>query len=134
MQDIRWIQRFQNYRKALKLLQEALRLDNPSELEVEGTIQRFEYTFELAWKTLKDYLEEQGHTGVTGSRDAIRLAFQIGIIGEGETWMGMIADRNQTAHLYDQDTATRIANNIDQLYIGCFLRLENFLNGRLDGR
>ncbi len=134
MKDVRWIQRFQNYRKALKLLLEAMSVDSPSELEREGTIQRFEYTFELAWKTLKDFLEDQGYTEVIGSRNAIRLAFQNGIINEGETWMDMIADRNQTAHLYDQDTAKRIVDNINRFYLSCFTHLESYLDSKLNER
>jgi nucleotidyltransferase substrate binding protein (TIGR01987 family) len=125
--DIRWKQRFSNFQKAMKLLGEALALEDPSDLEIEGMIQRFEYTFELAWKTLKDYLEEKGYADLVGSRDSIRLAFANGIIDEGETWMEMISDRNLSSHLYEQQIAQRIATDIRERYHPCFIRLLNYL-------
>ncbi len=80
MPDVRWKQRFSNYLNAYKLLGQAVLQSNLSRLETEGLIQRFEYTFELGWKTLKDYLEEKGFAEIVGSKDAIRLAFTNGII------------------------------------------------------
>ena len=101
-QDIRWKQRFSNYQKAYAKLAEVVKnntLEQLTDLEKEGLIQRFEYTYELAWKVMKDYLEYQGITGITGSRDAIREAFQKELITNGENWMNMIKSRNQTTHL-----------------------------------
>jgi nucleotidyltransferase substrate binding protein (TIGR01987 family) len=89
-------------------------------LEKEGLIQRFEYTYELAWKVMKDYLEYQGITGITGSRDAIREAFQKELINDGENWMNMIKSRNQTIHLYNEATANEIATNIIDIYFELF--------------
>ena len=94
--DIRWIQRFYNFERALALLKEAIIIETPSDLEIEGVIQRFEYTFELAWKTLKDYLEDKGYTELVGSKEVIRQAFADGIITEGEVWMDMVRARNLT--------------------------------------
>lgn len=122
-QDIRWKQRFSNYQKAYAKLAEVVEnntLDKLSDLEREGLIQRFEYTYELAWKVMKDYLEYQGITGITGSRDAIREAFQKELITDGESWMDMIKSRNQTVHLYNEATAKEIAENIVNIYFELF--------------
>lgn len=125
--DIRWKQRFANFQKALMLLGEALALEDPTDLEIEGMIQRFEYTFELAWKTLKDYLEDKGYPDIVGSRDSIRLAFANGIIDEGETWMDMISDRILSSHLYEEKIAKRIAMDIRKRYYPCFNRVSKYL-------
>jgi nucleotidyltransferase substrate binding protein (TIGR01987 family) len=111
MDDIRWKQRLDNYGKAFYELKEALELANDrplSKLEKQGVIQGFEYTHELAWNMLKDYLEFQGHVGLMGSRDTTREAFKRGLVGNGETWMDMIKSRNLTSHAYDKDTAEQI--------------------------
>ena len=95
-QDIRWQQRFSNYRKALRKLAAAVEMGHDiDELLQEGLIQRFEYTHEMAWKVMKDYEEYQGYHDIRGSRDAIRQALQIGIITD-ERWMHSIVDRNLT--------------------------------------
>ncbi len=110
-QDIRWKQRFDNYSKAFHELKEGLALANDrplTKLEKQGVIQGFEYTHELAWNLLKDYLEFQGHVGLIGSRDTTREAFKRGLIADGETWMEMIKSRNLTSHAYDKDTAEQI--------------------------
>ena len=126
-QDIRWIQRLQNYSSALKKLSDAVALSKSralSELEKQGLIQSFEYTHELAWKLIKDYFEFQGNTSITGSRDASREAFQIGLISQGEVWMEMIKSRNQTSHTYNQVTADQINHNITSKYFSLFIELE----------
>lgn len=99
-QDIRWKQRFDNFSNALKHLEEAIRTNNPSDLEKEGTIQRFEFTHELAWKVMKEFLEYEGIVGITGSRSATREAFNKGLITKGQIWMDMIESRNKTVHTY----------------------------------
>ena len=104
-QNIRWQQRFSNYRKALVKLNQAVELlskhiereDTVDELLQEGLIQRFEYTHELAWKVMKDYAEYQGYTDVRGSRDAIRKALEMNLIDD-KRWMDTIEDRNLTVH------------------------------------
>jgi len=85
--DIRWIQRLNNFSKALCLLTKFIEKGALNELEKQGLIQVFEYTYELAWNTLKDYFEDQGETGIGGSRDAFRLAFKRGLIENGEAWI-----------------------------------------------
>ena len=113
--DIRWIQRLSNYRKALSQLQEAAQLSQIralSKLEKQGLIQCFEYTHELAWKTLKDFLESQGPVDLFGSKDVIREAFKLGILTQGDVWMDMIKSRNQTSHIYDEKVVEEIASLI----------------------
>lgn len=109
--DIRSQQRFSNFCKALKRYEEGLQ-PKMSRLEEEGLIQRFEYTFELAWKTLQDLLQEQGYEGVRGPRPVIEQAFQDGIIKTGPVWMEMLKARNDTSHLYDEATFTRISKQV----------------------
>jgi len=113
--DIRWLQRFDNFQRALLVLERGVRLAQSrelSELEQQGLIQGFEFTHELAWNLLKDYLTHQGITTVVGSRDATRLAFQNGLISEGESWMEMIRSRNQSSHTYNLEQAQAIARDV----------------------
>jgi nucleotidyltransferase substrate binding protein (TIGR01987 family) len=123
--DIRWIQRFTNYKKALSQLEKFIAKGKLNELEEQGLIQAFEYTHELAWNVLRDYLREMGHINLYGSRDATREAFKLELIQDGETWMDMINDRNRTSHTYNQATADQIANNITQRFFPLFLDLRD---------
>jgi len=102
--DIRWKQRFENYEKAFVLLDEVIQRDmnSLSALEMEGLVQRFEITVELAWKTLKDYLEYEGYDGVKNGKQAIRQGFQDGIIHHAEAWMSALEKRNLTSHTYNE--------------------------------
>ena len=116
----RWKYRFTNFSRAFTLLRDALEpgVGALNQLEREGVIQRFEYTFELAWNTLKDRLEYDGivlHT-VT-PRSVIRQAFQSGIIGDGETWLDMLTDRNLSSHTYDATRIEAVLNNIYNRYL-----------------
>ena len=128
--DIRWIQRFCNYRKALFQMGKAVDIvsakignTEQDELMAEGLIQRYEYTHELAWKVMKDYAEYQGQTDITGSRDAIRFSLRVGLIDD-DRWMDTIADRNLTSHNYDNETAERIVNKIISVYYPLFRKFE----------
>ena len=126
-QDIRWRQRFDNYQRALQTLSRAVALsaERPlSELEQQGLIQGFEFTHELAWNMLKDFLEAQGIAGLIGSRDAIRTAFKNGLLQEGETWMEMIKARNLSSHTYQLELANRLAAEILQRFYPAFVALE----------
>jgi nucleotidyltransferase substrate binding protein (TIGR01987 family) len=119
--DVRWIQRFDNYKKALGRLNAAVELSNSrelTELEQQGLIKRFEYTFELAWNVMKDYLTEMGIGGIIGSKGAIRHAFKNELIREGQIWMDMIDSRNLLSHTYDEDKAAKLVNIIRGKYIG----------------
>ncbi len=129
--DIRWVQRFSNYRKALRRLDEAIEIvsrkadwaESIDDLLQEGLIQRFEYTHELAWKVMKDYAEYQGYTDVRGSRDAFRKALEMGLI-QDRRWMESIEDRNLTSHNYDDETAQEINRRIMLLYHPLFRTFE----------
>jgi nucleotidyltransferase substrate binding protein (TIGR01987 family) len=110
-EDTRSQQRFKNFKKALKLYEEAIS-PNLSRLEQEGLIQRFEYTFELAWKSLQDLLHERGYAEVRGPRPVIEQAFQDGIISDGPLWLQMLKARNETTHLYDESTFNAVSKNV----------------------
>jgi len=118
-QEVRWIQRFTHFVKALSQLKEAVELAQQrplSRLEAQGMIQAFEFTHELAWNTLKDFLEDRGVQGLYGSKDASRAAFKAGLIENGEAWMDMIQSRNLTTHTYDEATAAQIISAIRSTY------------------
>ena len=126
MSDIRWKQRFNNYIKAFQTLVAAVELARTREvspLEQQGLIQSFEFTHELAWNVLKDYLEEKGITGLIGSKDATRAAFKAGLIEQGEDWMKMIVDRNRTSHTYDPQVAQAVAENILERFYPAFEKM-----------
>jgi len=128
-QDIRWQQRFTNFQDALKQLQKFIDKGDLSELEQQGLIKAFEYTYELAWTTLKNYLEYQGETELFGSRDAIRKAYQVGLIAGGEIWMDMLKSRNKTSHIYNQETANEIAQAIFSEYHPLFISFQQRMSG-----
>jgi nucleotidyltransferase substrate binding protein (TIGR01987 family) len=122
-QDIRWIHRFTHFVKALSQLKEAVELAQQrplSRLEDQGMIQAFEFTHELAWNTLKDFLENRGVQDLYGSKDATRAAFKAGLIENGEAWMDMIQSRNLTSHTYDEATAAQIISAIRNTYFAEF--------------
>ena len=130
--DIRWKQRFQNYKKAFTALENAVKLAKARELtdlEKQGVIQGFEFTFELAWNVLKDYLEEQGVIGIIGSKGAIRQAFGKGLIEDGQAWMAMVKDRNLASHSYDEATARDLVAEIIDAYYLQFRTLAEKMNG-----
>jgi nucleotidyltransferase substrate binding protein (TIGR01987 family) len=129
-EDIRWQQRFSNYRKALVQLESFIDPPALNEREQQGLIKAFEYTFELAWNTLRDLLRSQGNTSLLGSRDTLREAFRLGLIDAGETWMQMIQDRNLTSHGYNRATADAIAAQIIGSYLPCFQQLRDRLELR----
>jgi len=123
MQDIRWKQRFSNYIKALQNLSDAKALSEArtlSKLEQQGLIQSFEFTHELAWNVLKDYLEDKGIVGLVGSKDATREAFKNGLLDQGEDWMEMIRARNQPSHTYNTAVAEKIVRNILENFYPAF--------------
>lgn len=129
--DIRWQQRFSNYRKALAQLETFFAPPALNEREQQGLIKAFEYTYELAWNTLRDLLRSQGDATLLGSRDTLREAFRLGLIENGEAWMLMIQDRNLTSHTYNRSTADAIAQNISGMYLACFQQLSRRLEQRM---
>ncbi|HLD75185.1 MAG TPA: HI0074 family nucleotidyltransferase substrate-binding subunit [Bdellovibrionota bacterium] len=120
--DVRSQQRFQNFKRALGLYGEALK-PKMSKLEEEGLIQRFEYTFELAWKCLQDLLYERGYAEVRGPRPVIEQAFQDGMISDGPLWLQMLKARNETTHLYDEAVFKSISKNVKGPFLSV---LKNF--------
>ena len=122
-QDIRWKQRFMNYEKALDVLRNFTSVEKLNIREEQGLIKSFEYTYELGWNVMKDFLIEKGNNEIFGSKDAIRQAFKLGIIDNGEAWMNMVNDRNRTVHTYDHENAEIVVNNILTNHISAF---ENF--------
>lgn len=125
--DVRWIQRLANYKKALAQLTRFIQKGALNELEEQGLIQSFEYTYELGWNVIKDFYESQGETNIQGSKDAIRIAFQRGLIKDGENWMEMVKSRALTSHTYNEETAKQISQAIGKRYYSLFIALRNAL-------
>ena len=115
-QDIRWKQRLHNFNKAMLHLEDALKIEQPDLVQKAGIIQLFEMSFELAWKLLKDFLEEQGFQDVKSPRAALKKAFEVGLLTDGHAWMDLLVDRNLTVHTYDEEKATEMEALIDQKY------------------
>jgi len=126
--DVRWMQRFSNFNKALHQLSKFIEKGELNELEKQGLIQSFEYNYELAWNTIKDFYESQGEMGIQGSRDAIRLAFRRGLIENGEVWMQMVKSRTLTLHTYNEEIAEEIAQAVFKDYYDEFLALRKKLS------
>ncbi|AOY75870.1 nucleotidyltransferase substrate binding protein [Clostridium formicaceticum] len=125
--EVRWRQRFENFDKAYKQLNAAiLDFENLSVLEKEGLIQRFEYTFELAWKTLKDYLEAK-EVNAKFPRDVIKAAFHYEVIKDGEVWMDMLEKRNLLAHTYDEERFHFAIKKIKEEYYEAISQVYNYL-------
>ncbi|MYB96746.1 nucleotidyltransferase [Candidatus Poribacteria bacterium] len=125
-QEVRWIQRANSFERALERLRAAVKLAEQrelSDLEAQGLIQGFEYTHELAWKTLKNFLEAQGIVNLYGSRDTTRTAFRNGLIENGEVWMDMVDKRNLTSHTYDEEVAAEVVRTIRNTYFAEFEKL-----------
>lgn len=130
--DIRWQQRFDNFQRALRKLTAAVELYRArplSELEQQGLIQSFEFTHELAWNVLKDYLEFEGIQGLVGSRSTVREAFKRGLIADGEAWMDMIDKRNLSSHTYNEALARAIVDTVVERYHPVFVELQRRLGG-----
>lgn len=134
--DIRWKQRLASYQRALAQLRAAvsLRQNRPlSELEQQGLIQAFEFTHELAWNVMRDYLRSLGQEGLLASRDSTRAAFAAGLIVDGETWMDMIISRNLSSHTYNVATANSLTQKISESYVTLLVQFEKKMQGmRLD--
>ncbi len=133
--NIRWIQRFNNFEKALNRLQSAVDMYQTrglTDLEKQGMIQAFEFTHELSWKTMKDFLENRGNQDIFGSKDATRLSFTLGLIKDGEVWMDMIKSRNLSSHTYDENIAEKLVVRIVNEYVSEFEELKRNLKQYID--
>lgn len=118
--DIRWQQRFNNLKKAFDQLERFIRAEDLNEMEKQGLIKAFEYTYELSWKTLQDLLKDKGYLDVAGPKPVIRQSFQDGYLRQGQAWMGMIDSRNLSTHTYDESTAEELTSKIKSLYYYLF--------------
>lgn len=132
-QDIRWRQRFQNYDRAVRLLGEpvARGLAQLSDLEKEGTVQRFEVAVELAWKTLKDYLEYEGRqVDLATPRQVLKEAYAARILPDGQVWIDMLDHRNLLSHTYDEQTFARAVAAIGERYFPALAALQSWFASR----
>jgi len=129
-EDIRWVQRFSNYKKATSQLTEFIEKDELNKFEVQGLIQCFEYTFELAWKTLKDYLELEGFE-VKSPRSAIQTAYQVQLVTEGHVWIEALNKRNLMAHTYDEYITQEAEELIKEKYYPAIIELLNKLEDKI---
>ncbi|MCI4626017.1 MAG: nucleotidyltransferase substrate binding protein [Candidatus Magnetoovum sp. WYHC-5] len=112
----RWQQRLEDFEKALARLEETTCRDSLNELEKDGVIQRFEFTYELAWKTLKDYLEDQGVMDVASPKKVMKKAYQENLFQDDVLWLQMLEDRNSLSHIYKQEMSSKIFQNIKESY------------------
>lgn len=127
--DVRWKQRFDNFDRAFVLLREVCErgVASLSQLEREGAVQRFEFAFELAWKTLKDYLEEHGViVDPVTPRNVIKQAFAAKLLDDGQVWIDMMLHRNLLSHTYDFKTFEAVLQMVEQRYFSAFDRLHEF--------
>jgi nucleotidyltransferase substrate binding protein (TIGR01987 family) len=126
--NIRWKQRFSNYSKALSQLELFMMQPTLNHFEEQGFIKAFEYTYELAWKTLQDFYKERGFENIIGPKPVIEQSFQDGIIVDGKGWIAMHLSRNLTSHTYNEETANEIVFDIRTKYFNLFKELHNRLS------
>ncbi|QIM63617.1 nucleotidyltransferase [Pasteurellaceae bacterium Orientalotternb1] len=126
MEDIRWQQRFENYKKAVAYLTDEVDKYVNTDLDVikKGVIQSFEIAHELAWKVMQDYLKYQGFSELGGPRNITRIAFQNELIIDGDNWIEMLNSRNATVHTYDADILTKTFRQVTQIYLPLFIEFE----------
>jgi len=118
------LKKFENYKNACARLDEGIKKYNEKDdMYRDGLIQRFEFTFELAWKTLKAIFEDEGLIGLNSPKTVLREAYAAGIIDDEEIWLNMLKDRNSAAHVYDEKMSIEICNNIISKYAEEFRRL-----------
>lgn len=130
-QDIRWKQRFDNFHKACAKIRELVDskrdIESYSELEREGLIQRFEYTYELAWKVMQDYLIYKGYTFTSGPNGTLQMAFEDGLIAHHDSWRRMGMARNASSHIYNEDEAFEIAKSILTEYASLLIEFDDMI-------
>lgn len=129
--DIRWKQRFQNFEKAFLFFEEIVKQESYSPLEVGGLVQAFEFTFELGWKTIKDYLYEQG-IETRFPREALKQGFETGMIKDGHTWIHMLEKRNEFSHTYNSDVAEQAVDVIKHRYYDAVLQVYQYFKSRIN--
>ena len=127
MQSKRLLQRFENYQKSVSHLESEVAQYADTDLEIikKGIIQSFEVTHELAWKLMQDFLAYEGETELYGSKSATRLAFNRGMITEGDVWLEMVKSRNLTVHTYDDSLVTLEFEKIVKHYLPLFIAFKH---------
>jgi nucleotidyltransferase substrate binding protein (TIGR01987 family) len=130
MEEIRWKQRFQNLRFAFGQLCEFMEAGELNKFETQGLVKCFEYTFELSWKTLKDFLEEEGFSDIKSPRDTIKQAFQSGYLIQGRLWLEALEKRNLMSHTYNEEIKNEVVGLIREKYFQMISELVEFLNGK----
>ncbi len=131
-QDIRWKQRFQNFEKAFLFFQSAVEKDSYSPIEIGGLVQSFEFTFELGWKTIKDFLYEQG-IETHYPREALKEGFNTKIIIDGHAWMHMLEKRNELSHTYNEKVAHQAVEVIRHQYYPAIEQVYKFFKQNVNG-
>jgi nucleotidyltransferase substrate binding protein (TIGR01987 family) len=132
--DIRWQQRFVNFNKAFNQLEKFLTHIELNDMEEQGLIKAFEYTYELSWKTLQDLLKEKGYNNIAGPKPVIEQSFRDAYIEDGKAWMRMHKSRNLTSHTYDEQTAQEIIEGIRDEYFLLFQNLKEKLEEERTGK
>ena len=127
-EDIRWIQRLDNWNRALAQLSRFMERKDLNELEEQGLIQSFEYNHELAWNTQKDFLQDQGFDQLYGSKNVARKASETGLVDNGEVWLAMIKSRNLSSHTYNAEVTQKIVDAIVNKYFEAFCTLNKKMN------
>ena len=126
--DIRWQQRFINFNRAFGQLDRFIAHTELNEMEEQGLIKAFEYTYELSWKTLQDFLRDRGYMNIVGPKPVIEQSFQDGYITDGEGWMRMHTSRDLTSHTYNEDAAIEIIKKIRNEYFDLLKNLKTKLD------
>lgn len=135
MKEIRWQQRFENFKNSINNLDETInciKSEGINKIYTMALIQAFEISFELSWKTIKDYLEYNG-ISVNTPREAIKEAFSMNIISDGQSWIDMMEARNKTSHTYKEFLAAEVAQGILITYAQLFYQLKNILEDKING-
>ena len=124
----KWLDRLNTFKNAIRRLAEVIDLSNERQLnqfEYDSLIKRFEFSFEMAWKLMMSYEKDNGVAELHGSKDVVRQAYRMSIITNGEAWLEMIDDRNKTSHLYDEEMASDVIDEIIHTYYPLFIELQN---------
>ena len=121
---------FENFSNALERLEEAVN-EAQTELEIDGAIQRFEFTFEQAWKSIKKFLEDEGII-CRSPKSCLKEAYAVGFINKEQIWLKMLTDRYRTVHIYDMETSREVFENIKRFYVQELKALKQKLISRMD--
>ncbi len=133
MEKDRLIQKSSDFKNALTRLREVLDADPEQDFIYDAAIQRFEFTYELAWKLLKGFLSYSGITEAMTPREVFKEAFSVGVIHEGQKWIEMLKDRNLTSHVYDEEKAKEIYGHVKDIYFNLFKTLSEKIEKELAG-